>query len=68
MTLFFAVMCFVRSMHEQTKNNKQCDKGALYIGPNHKVKLGGNASNQIGTERCWAKSEISENRKGGEMG
>ena len=35
------------------------------MGPNHKVKLGGNASNQIGTERCWAKSEISENRKGG---
>ena len=36
------------------------------MGPNHKVKLGGNASNQIGTEQCWAKSEISENRKGGE--
>ena len=32
------------------------------MGPNHKVKLGGNASNQIGMERCWAKSEISENR------
>ena len=25
------VMHFVRSMHEQTKNNKQCDKGALYV-------------------------------------
>ena len=25
------VMRFVRSMHEQTKNNKQCDKGALYV-------------------------------------
>ena len=25
------VMCFVRSMHKQTKNNKQCDKGALYV-------------------------------------
>ena len=59
-------MRFVRSMHEQTKNNKQCDKGGfICIGPNHKVKLGGNASNQIGTERCWAKSEINENRKGG---
>ena len=26
-----AVMRFVRSMHKQTKNNKQCDKGALYV-------------------------------------
>ena len=48
------------------KNNKQLrQRGFICIGPNHKVKLGGNASNQIGTERCWAKSEISENRLGG---
>ena len=40
-------------------------RGFICMGPNHKVKLGGNASNQIGTEQCWSKSEIGENRKGG---
>ena len=35
------------------------------MGLNHKVKLGRNVSNQIGMERCWAKSKIGENRKGG---
>ena len=37
------------------------------MGPNHKVKLGGNVSNQIGMEQCWAKSKICENRKGGKQ-
>ena len=62
-------MRFVRSMHEQTKKQQTMrQRGFICMGPNHKVKLGGNASNQIGMERCWAKTKIGENRKGGEMG
>ena len=54
-----ALMCFVRSMHKQTKKTQTMQqRGFICMGPNHKVKLGRNASNQIGTEWCWAKSEI----------
>ena len=41
------VMRFVRSMHEQTKKQLTMQqRGFICMGPNHKVKLGGNASNQ----------------------
>ena len=57
----------LRSLYARANKKQQTmrQRGFICNGPNHKVKLGGNASNQIGTERCWAKSEISENRKGG---
>ena len=57
----------LRSLYARANKKQQTmrQRGFICMGPNHKVKLGGNASNQIGTEQCWAKSEISENRKGG---
>ena len=66
MTTEYPLMRFVHSMHEQTKKHtNNATGGFICMGPNHKVKLGRNASNQIGMERCWAKSKIGENRKGG---
>ena len=57
----------LRSLYARANKKTQTmrQRGFICMGPNHKVKLGGNASNQIGTEQCWAKSEIGKNRKGG---
>ena len=58
------VLCL---LYARANKKKQTMRQRCFIcmGPNHKVKLGGNVSNQIGTEQCWAKSKIGKNRKGG---
>ena len=58
-------LCSLYARANKKKQQTMRQRGFICMGPNHKVKLGGNASNQIGTERCWTKSKISENRKGG---
>ena len=37
-------------LYKQTKNTNNVTRGFICMGPNHKVKLGGNVSSQIGTE------------------